>query len=128
MDTVRHELSEIDEENALGYCSGCQTIVKLKPRYNPNAKTVNSKWRCKRKFDYKWNLLYKPYRLHKKEACEKCGFSALHPAQLHVDHIDGDNSNNDPENLQTLCANCHAYKTAMKADWKPNKFSQSIDE
>jgi hypothetical protein len=31
--------------------------------------------------------------------------------QLHGDHIDGDPSNNDPKNRQTLCANCHAIKT-----------------
>jgi 5-methylcytosine-specific restriction endonuclease McrA len=28
-----------------------------------------------------------------------------------VDHIDGNHSNDDPSNLQTLCANCHRFKT-----------------
>lgn len=30
----------------------------------------------------------------------------------HVDHRDGDASNNDPENLQVLCVRCHSRKTA----------------
>jgi hypothetical protein len=28
-----------------------------------------------------------------------------------VDHIDNNHKNNDPDNLQTLCAGCHNYKT-----------------
>ena len=34
-----------------------------------------------------------------------------------VDHIDGDPSNNDPDNLQTFCACCHTFKTAMDKDY-----------
>lgn len=29
------------------------------------------------------------------------------PLTLHMDHIDGDNSNNDLKNLRFLCPNCH---------------------
>ena len=50
------------------------------------------------------------YRQYKKTYCETCGVS-YHRCQLDVDHIDGDHSNNDPTNLQTLCANCHRLKT-----------------
>lgn len=28
-----------------------------------------------------------------------------------VDHIDGDNTNDDPSNLQSLCKPCHSRKT-----------------
>ena len=31
--------------------------------------------------------------------------------QAHVDHIDGDSSNNDTSNLQTLCQQGHSRKT-----------------
>jgi 5-methylcytosine-specific restriction endonuclease McrA len=37
-------------------------------------------------------------------------------AQLTVDHIDGNNVNNDLDNLQTLCFNCHAVKTRINGD------------
>ena len=35
---------------------------------------------------------------------------------LHVDHIDGNPLNNDPKNLQTICANCHTFKTQVNKD------------
>lgn len=43
--------------------------------------------------------------------CQRCGFIAEDICQLDVDHIDGDRTNNAPENLQILCANCHRLKT-----------------
>jgi hypothetical protein len=57
---------------------------------------------------------------HKKEYCENkdgsilgfpCTANIIDPCQLHIDHSDGDRYNNDPGNLVTLCANCHALKT-----------------
>lgn len=51
------------------------------------------------------------YRKHKKSFCESCGFIPEHPVQLDVDHINGNHKNNDLNNLQTLCANCHRLKT-----------------
>jgi hypothetical protein len=56
------------------------------------------------------------YRKHKKDTCEHCGFKAIHRVQLDVDHIDGDRTNNDESNLQTLCANCHRLKTHLSED------------
>ena len=35
-----------------------------------------------------------------------------------IDHIDGNHKNNNIENLQTLCANCHRLKTYENEDWK----------
>lgn len=57
-----------------------------------------------------------PYRKYKKTYCELCGFIAIDKAQLDVDHIDGNNNNNDISNLQTLCANCHRLKTIKNKD------------
>lgn len=56
-------------------------------------------------------------RREKKNYCEQCGFIALDPVQLDVDHIDANPSNNDKSNLQTLCANCHRLKTKQNNDW-----------
>jgi len=53
----------------------------------------------------------------KKNSCEECGFVPLHSCQLDVDHIDGDRKNNKPENLKTLCANCHRLKTFKSRDF-----------
>jgi 5-methylcytosine-specific restriction endonuclease McrA len=56
---------------------------------------------------------------YKKASCDNCGFKADHLCQLDIDHIDGNSSNNDIKNLQTLCANCHRLKTWIFEDWKP---------
>ncbi len=53
---------------------------------------------------------------YKKPACEHCGFIALHPCQLDVDHIDGNRDNDNPSNFRTLCANCHRLKTLRDGD------------
>jgi len=55
------------------------------------------------------------YFKYKKKFCETCGFIG-DACQLDVDHIDGNHKNNDPINLQTLCANCHRLKTRLNKD------------
>jgi hypothetical protein len=54
----------------------------------------------------------------KEDKCSRCGFVPEDMVQLDVDHIDGDRSNNDYLNLQTLCANCHRLKTKQNMNWK----------
>lgn len=58
--------------------------------------------------------------LFKKDVCENCGFVPVHPSQLDIDHIDGNRRNNSPENLKTLCANCHRLKTHLERKEDPN--------
>ena len=43
-------------------------------------------------------------------ACEICGISDWNNKKLtlHVDHTNGDPSNNHPTNLRLLCPNCHS--------------------
>lgn len=77
-------------------CSRCDRLLHPCKRSKPRVR-----------FDF-------PYTRHKKNSCEQCGFVALHKCQLDVDHIDGDHSNSDPSNLQTLCANCHRLKTHVQ--------------
>jgi 5-methylcytosine-specific restriction endonuclease McrA len=35
--------------------------------------------------------------------------------QLDAHHVDGNHENNDPTNIQTLCANCHRLVTVTGA-------------
>lgn len=57
------------------------------------------------------------YKKFRKDKCEDCGVGLKygrvghynHP-NLVVHHRDGDISNNNPENLQTLCKKCHGKK------------------
>ena len=66
------------------------------------------------------------YKRYRKEFCENtdgrigftCTASIIEPRlQLDVDHKNGDSANNEPENLQTLCKNCHSVKTNWNRDW-----------
>ena len=43
--------------------------------------------------------------------CECCGFTEWlgEPINLEIHHIDGDHNNNELENIQLLCPNCHSY-------------------
>ena len=54
-----------------------------------------------------------PYRRFKKDVCEDCGFVPVYKCQLDVDHVDGNRHNNSPDNLRTICANCHRLKTYL---------------
>jgi hypothetical protein len=77
------------------YCNSCERIVYDMPLHS--------------------------YTRYKKSICEKCGFVPEHNCQLDVDHIDGNHSNDDESNLQTLCANCHRLKTFYERDAKKKK-------
>lgn len=51
--------------------------------------------------------------------CVRCGITKdehmeKYGRDISVDHIDGDRSNNQPSNLQTLCLRCHGKKDATK--------------
>jgi 5-methylcytosine-specific restriction endonuclease McrA len=57
----------------------------------------------------------------KLDHCERCGFIPEDLVQLDIDHINGDRTNNDSSNLQTLCANCHILKTKAFDDWNKRR-------
>jgi 5-methylcytosine-specific restriction endonuclease McrA len=50
---------------------------------------------------------------YKKEECERCGITEWlgERVPLELDHIDSDNTNNEIQNLQIICPNCHALAT-----------------
>lgn len=60
------------------------------------------------------------WRSRRKDRCEnpECKWVGDYtPMMLDVDHIDGDKTNNNEENLMTLCANCHREKTWQNKDF-----------
>lgn len=67
-------------------------------------------------------FMAKPHKQFKKTRCERCGFLPEHVSQLDVDHKNGNHFDDSPENLQTLCANCHRLKTATSGDYMQKRF------
>ena len=112
-------------------------IIDTAPRcsemgcHNPADNAGNGRWhiRCSKHHRalYQNKNGYNDYKGHKKEYCEnldgrlsfKCTTTILIPDQLEVDHIDGDKSNDNPLNFQTLCSCCHRYKTKINGDRGP---------
>ena len=80
---------------------------------NPQKKTSSGKFQAlcggcdQRRFNIANNKYRDPYRKYKLNKCERCGFIPEHKCQMDIHHIDGKHHNNDPNNLKTLCANCH---------------------
>lgn len=75
-------------------------------------------WKCRQPdLFHKWSRRAKLKKKRREElVCQQCGFKADHSCQIDVDHIDGNRNNNEPSNLQLLCANCHRLKTIESGD------------
>ena len=57
--------------------------------------------------------------------CERCNNSTWEnqPIALEVHHLDGNNQNNELENLQLLCPNCHA----LTDNWRGKNINQGVE-
>ena len=97
----------------------CINVTAANPIKRDGTYTFQSKcWKHRSKKGVNgYRLSYRPYLAHKGSKCDRCGFMPEHEGQLDVDHIDGNHNNNDPNNLQTLCANCHRLKTITKGEF-----------
>lgn len=58
------------------------------------------------------------------ECCWECNWCEINPTTgkipIEVDHIDGDYTNDNPDNLRLLCPNCHSLTPTYKARNKGN--------
>jgi len=111
----------IDPNRPICVNIGCEKLVHLisrsstgKPTYRPLCDACRKPKNCARegvigvKKDYCEN---RDGRLG-----HKCTATIMGYHQLDLDHIDGNHYNNVPENIQTLCKNCHAWKSHENKD------------
>lgn len=108
-------------------CSSCSVNLAAKGRTPGTFRAKCST--CSRGYAKSANarLNERPWKRHRKNFCEQCGFVAVHYSQLDVDHIDGNKSNNCEENLMTLCANCHRLKTHVNKDYMNIRYRQGFE-
>ena len=105
-------------------CIYCGKPVESKGRSFSGKKIWNkvcSTCRAKLKKNFPVSVL-----MMERKKCYQCGFVAINPCQLDVDHIDGNSKNTKIENFQIICANCHRLKTFLNKDWK--QFNKKIDK
>ena len=63
-----------------------------------------------------WRRIRQAVLLRDHYTCRSCGRVVGGKGEAHVDHVDGNSSNNpdDGTNWQTLCVSCHSAKTARE--------------
>ena len=93
---VRHSEGEL--------CTACGIDVKRNKGYGRYGATCNA---C-HKATYQ-----RPYLKFRGTECEICSHRPMFRGSLDVHHRDGDKKNDDPSNLQTLCATCHREMEAF---------------
>lgn len=103
---------------SLPSCRNCEKPV----RRNPNvycSLACQNQFRRRRKFERgdSNSSFLKTYLLDIRERkCEVCGITEWmgKPSPLELDHLDGDASNNQLNNLRLICPNCHAQTETYK--------------
>lgn len=73
----------------------------------------------------RWRILYE-----QKHACNKCGINEWlgKPIILELEHKDGNHFNNDRENLEMLCPNCHSMTDTWRGRNKRKRSKVSDTE
>ena len=69
----------------------------------------------------KERLLSEGYKTNFCEECESLPFWNGKPLVLHLDHIDGDSTNNELGNLRMMCPNCHSQTSTYCRGQGKNK-------
>ena len=110
------QLDEINQRYSK-YCSrSCSSLHKKEKTIQKWKKDPNSATRK----DGGLSLPVREYLLAEAGyKCSKCDWDKRNPFSqkpaLEINHIDGDSSNNYPENLEVLCPNCHSLTKNYKA-------------
>lgn len=104
-----HRLSNIDPDARMAICQLCGEVRIWA--------TSRGRFCCSEA--HRERYIRYGYRLHLKTHCERCGFVPEDVCQLDINHRDGHRANRDPENLETLCSNCHRLiSKRQRAGWR----------
>ncbi len=112
------------------YCLNCKKLISNKKKFCNNIcqkefeyKNYINRWKNNQtngiRGDYQISLHIKRYLMEKYNyKCSRCGWGEkniyTNKIPLEVEHIDGDYTNNNEENLILLCPNCHSLTSTYK--------------
>jgi hypothetical protein len=104
---------------------GCDKFGQHTGKYRVDGSPIFRK-QCHKHHMIRFEIGDWAYKIHRKNYCEnkdgrlgfKCNYKIQIEGQLQVDHKNGNPTDNRPRNLQTLCANCHVFKTLTNKDWQ----------
>lgn len=103
-----HTLTDVDVENNTATCAQCGITKLARKRVS---KTDYIYFVCGK---HKNRIKRRRGPIHRRgldlTKCSECGFVAVSQKQIDVHHINGNHYDNEPSNLQVLCANCHRLK------------------
>lgn len=101
------------------YCVNCGMRPKRKSAYYAPTNTYIFKRLCTTCFNY-------PFLFEKalQKTCSICN-GEFHSSQLEVMHIDHNKYNDDYDNLQIVCCNCHRLDTYKNTDFT-KKYRRSM--
>lgn len=105
-------------------------ITKLKEAQIKRKKTWEDKLLLEDFDKLSYERLRKRIILEQKEKCNRCGLNEWlgEKISLELEHIDGNNENNERENLEVLCPNCHSLTKTWRGRNKKNRVEKIEDE
>jgi len=102
--------------------------------YKKIAEKVKQTWNTKLLSDefqtLSFGRLRKRIILEQGGKCNHCGIDKWNnkPITLELEHIDGNHSNNNRENLEAICPNCHSQTDTWRGRNKQDKRSKISDD
>jgi HNH endonuclease len=112
-----HRIDAVDMQTGFVKCEACGWVKGDRSDHNRfGYRCSNGRGTKRRGRSTKDTLGYWRRLKLKQDHCESptCTATIEDMCQLELDHIDGDYSNNDSSNIQTLCCNCHRLKTKQE--------------
>jgi hypothetical protein len=104
---------------------GCNNLVRVRHVLKSGNYSVRNEcyicWKNRRAGITLNNIIYIKKGICENQLCPVMKTFQFTSDLLHIDHINGNNRDNDPNNIQTLCSICHSMKGFNNNDFTNNK-------